>query len=459
VKSAFLACLLFAAGLCPAAEVVSTNAPVMAAAPASTPKERTLADEIKKPTSWLEWGFDLRVRNEFTHNATSLNSDVPNSDTDFIRIRSRLWTYFTPEEHVRAECRLISEPRYYFEPGNQDGWTYQEGVVDLLNVQLTNLFDVPWSIKAGRQEMSFGNKWLVWDGSAKDGSRSEFFDAVRSTYEEREIATTFDLVYLNLAQETDGHFPVINDTGRAINDQNEQGGIFYVRNKSLEHTLLDAYVMYRHEEGDLASSNQGDTWLIGGRVETTFAERWNFRAEGAPEWGTLNGADQRAWGFNSLLTYTIGGAWKQKVRAGYEYLSGDDPNTSVNEGWDPMWARRAQWSELMVQLFGAENRGRAGDYKNLQRPSIGWSASPGKKLDLTADYMPVFANENTYAGQPGYSQDGNFRGHYFQTIARYTFNRNWSGLLWTEFFLPGDYYSPQRDDLAVFFRGEVTFRF
>ena len=459
VKSSVLAVFLFIAGLCPAAESTSTNLPVAATAPASGSKEPSLIDEIKKPTDWLEWGFDLRVRNEFTHNATTLNSDAPNNDSEYIRIRSRLWTYLTPVEQFRAELRLISEPRYYFEPATQEGWTYEEGLFDLVNLQLTNLFDVPLSIKAGRQEINFGNKWLIWEGSAKDGSRSEFFDAVRSTYEAREIATTFDLIYLNLAEETDAHFPVINDTGRDINDQNEQAGIFYVRNKSLGHTLLDGYVIYRHQEGDLSSSNEGETWLIGGRVETTFAERWNFRAEGAPEWGTLNGADHRAWGFNSLLTYTLGGAWKHKVRAGYEYLSGDDPDTPENEGWDPMWARRAQYSELMVLLFGAENRGRSGDYKNLQRPSIGWTATPNKKLELTADYMPLFANENTYAGNVGYSDDGNFRGHYFQSIARLTINRHWSGHLWTEFFLPGNYYSPQRDDLAVFCRLELVFRF
>ena len=49
-----------------------------------------------------------------------------------------------------------------------------------------------------------------------------------------------------------------------------------------------------------------------------------------------------------------------------------------------------------------ESRGRAADYKNLQRPSVGWSAKPFAWLDLSADYMPAFANENTFAGTTGY---------------------------------------------------------
>lgn len=459
MKALALAVFLSAAGFCLAAESTSTNAPLAAATPAANPKPKSRLDQIKQPTGWLEWGFDLRLRNEFTHNVTSLDSDAPNNDSDYLRIRPRVWAYLTPVEHLRADFRLLSEPRYYFLPATQEGWTYQEGLFDLFNVQLTNLFDVPLSLKAGRQEFTFGNKWLIWDGSARDGSRTEFFDAVRSTFEAKEIATTFDLIYLNLAEETDAHLPVINDTGRTINDQNEQAGILYVRNQSLGHTLLDGYVIYRHQEGDLASSNDGDTWVVGARAETTFAKRWNFRLEGAPEWGTLNGADHHAWGVNSLLTYTLGGSWNHKIRAGYEYLSGDDPNTPDNEGWDPMWARRAQYSELMVQLFGAENRGRSGDYKNLQRPNIGWTATPDKKLEITADYMPMFANENTLAGTAGFSDDGTFRGHFFEAIARVTLNRHWSGHLWTEFFLPGDYYSPQRDDLAVFCRLEMTYRF
>jgi hypothetical protein len=459
VKLSILAVFLFAVRLCPAADSTSTNAPLAADTPKAAPKEKSLVEEIKKPTGWLEWGFDLRLRNEFTHNVTGLDSDAPNNDSEYIRIRPRIWAYLTPVEQFRADLRLISEPRYYFEPATQEGWTYQEGLLDLCDVQFIKPFDLPLTIKAGRQEINFGNKWLIWEGSAKDGSRTEFFDAVRTTLEAKEIATTFDLIYLNLAEETDAHLPVINDTGRAINDQNEQAGILYVRNQSLPNTLLDGYAIYRHEEGNLSSSNEGDTWLVGARIETTFAKRWNFRVEGAPEWGTLNGADMHAWGLNSMLTYTIGGPWKHKVRAGYEYLTGDDPNTADNEGWDPMWARRAQYSELMVQMFGAENRGRSGDFKNLQRPSIGWAATPIKKLDITADYMPMFANENTLAGTSGYSDDGKFRGHLFEAIARVTFNAHWSGHLWTEFFLPGDYYSPQRDDLAVFCRLEMTYRF
>jgi hypothetical protein len=167
--------------------------------------------------------------------------------------------------------------------------------------------------------------------------------------------------------------------------------------------------------------------------------------EGAPQWGRLNGADLRAWGANSLLTFNAGGQWQHKVRLGYEYLSADDPNTPENEGWDPMWGRRGQWSELMVFTFAQENRGRQADYKNLQRPGIGWSASPAKLLELTADYMPLFANENSLGNNPGYTADGKFRGHFFGSIARFTFNRYWSGVLRGEFFLlrpsaarPGD---------------------
>jgi len=445
--------------LCPAADSTLTNASLAPSTPTENRGEKTLTDKIKQPTGWLEWGLDLRLRNEFTQNVPGLNSDVANNDSDYLRIRPRIWAYLTPVEPFRADFRLLSEPRYYFEPATQEGWTYQEGLFDLFNFQLTNLFEAPLTIKAGRQEINFGNRWLIWEGSARDGSRTEFFDAVRTTWDAKEVTTTFDLIYLNLAQETDAHLPVINDVGRAINDQDEQAGILYVRNKSLDHTILDGYVIYRNQEGDLASSNDGDTWLVGARIETTFAKRWNFRVEGAPEWGTLNGADHHAWGVNSLLTYTVGGSWNHKIRAGFEYLSGDDPDTPDNEGWDPMWARRAQYSELMVQLFGAENRGRSGDYKNLQRPGIGWTGAPNKKLEITADYMPMFANENTLAGISGYSDAGKFRGHFFEAIARVTFNRHWSGHLWTEFFLPGDYYSPERDDLAVFCRLEMTYRF
>jgi hypothetical protein len=333
-------------------------------------------------------------------------------------------------------------------------------VLDQFNVQFTNVPIENLSLTVGRQELAFGNKWLIYDATSTDGTRTEFFDAARLRYNAADIRTTFDAIYILQYADTDHWLPVINDDGRSISEQDERTGVFYVSNKSLPHTQLDGYAMYRDQRDPVSSrGNVGYTWLVGGRVQGEIGKRWEYRAEVAPEWGELNGRVLRAWGFNSLLTYNAGGKWKHKLRTGYEYLSGDDPDTETNEGWDPMYGRRALWSEVAVVVFGLESRGRSADYKNLQRPSVGWSAKPLAWLDLSADYMPLFANENTFAGTAGYSEDGKFRGHYAQAISRFTLSRHWTALLWGEAFWPGDYYSTNRRETAYFIRTELMYKF
>jgi hypothetical protein len=452
---------LLAMGLtCPVSAAEPTQLPPVEQAAATKTTTVSLADGIKKPFPGFDWGFDFRLRYEWYEKSQTLSEGYANNELGYFRFRPRIWVSLAPIEQVRFNARLISEPRYYLRPAASEGWTYQEGLLDQFNLQITNVPMQGLSLTVGRQDLAFGNKWLIFDATSTDGTRTEFFDAARLRFDAREIKTSFDAIYVLQYADSDHWLPVINDQNRPISEQDERTGIFYVSNKSLPRTQLDGYVMYRDQSDPVsARGNVGYTWVAGARVQGEVGKRWEYRAEVAPEWGELNGHDLRAWGFNSLVTYNAGGSWRHKFRAGYEFLTGDDPNTETNEGWDPMYGRRALWSELAVVLFGLESRGRAADYKNLQRPSVGWSAKPLAWLDLSVDYMPLFANENTLAGTAGYSEDGKFRGQLAQAIARFTINRYWSGLLWGEAFLPGNYYSANRQETAYFIRTELMFKF
>ena len=62
-----------------------------------------------------------------------------------------------------------------------------------------NVFDLPLTITAGRQDISLGdplNWWLVMDGTPDDGSWTFFLDSIRLTYEAKEIKTKFDVIYI-----------------------------------------------------------------------------------------------------------------------------------------------------------------------------------------------------------------------------------------------------------------------
>ena len=57
-------------------------------APPLSPTEQTISD-IKNPASWMSWGADARLRNEYLDNTLTLNPDNPLAEQDYFRYRLR----------------------------------------------------------------------------------------------------------------------------------------------------------------------------------------------------------------------------------------------------------------------------------------------------------------------------------------------------------------------------------
>src|ERR1035441_326019 len=101
--------------------------------PALSPIEQTIYD-IKNPVSWLSWGADLRIRNEYYNNALSLGSSIAGSPfnnvhaQDYFRYRGRLWTSITPVEDLSLNARLVAEPREFMEPSTFDTYFEKDGM-------------------------------------------------------------------------------------------------------------------------------------------------------------------------------------------------------------------------------------------------------------------------------------------------------------------------------------------
>jgi hypothetical protein len=93
---------------------------------------------------------------------------------------------------------------------------------------------------------------------------------------------------------------------------------------------------------------------------------------------------------------------------------------------------------------------------NLHRVGPGFSFNPMKKLEFSADYYALFADQDTptRARIPTrFSNDGTFRGHMLASFLRYRHNEHLTAHLWSEFQWMGDYYADE--DLMTFLRAEV----
>ncbi len=445
-------------------------------------------------------GGDLRLREVYvgyiglnqdslTPTGRSLGVSNPLANRVFQRYRIRGWGQWAPSEHFALGARLMYEGRHYTLPPTEIGrllvpgfqpW-YVGGILfDGLTLDFKKIFNTGLSLKAGRQDIIFGNGWLVLDGTPIDGSRTIYMDAARATYAWDAMKTTIDLVYINNAPNTDRFPKPLNGTIEDQIEQWEQGAILYVRNKSFKDTELDGYLIYKENRPNYtilnrrvnngypfsSTSDDGQVYAVGARIDTKFTPNWSLRAEAAGEWGA-NSVNQNvpsenisAFGFNGRLGYAFNDKLANKLHLDFEYLSGDDPNTSTNEAFDPLWGRWPQWSELMIYQWPLESR--VGQATNLYRLNLGWSAKLLPTTEFLLDYHALWADQQSVRNTAQFfniSHDGTFRGHLFTGWVKSKFNKWLSGHLVAEYLAPGDYYAENRRNGSYFLRAEVVVAF
>lgn len=459
------------------------------------PSSERVVQQIKHPADWLTWGADLRLRNEYMDNSISLDGHAPMHEQDYYRFRARLWASVQPVTNLTFNVRASDEAREWerasycrqFGAG-ETGMEWRYGILDNLNVKWANAFNIPLTVSVGRQDVQFGDGWLVFEGTPGDGSWTLFLDSARFTYEAKEIETKFDLVLIQQSALPDEWLPTLGDSSERtvdgvrapyyLTEQDERGVVFYVSNKSLKNTQLDGYFIYKNDErvhtDILPNGDNADIYTLGGRISGTLAAHWQYSLEGAYQFGQKQdptvktpvnvGADWRdinAFGANAKLTYLFKDRFNNQASLVFEYLSGDDPKTrGTDEMFDVLWGRWPRWSELYIYPYIYETGKKIAQLNNLMRVGGSWSVTPLKNLTFSATYNALFAPEETptrTVNAAEFSQNGNFRGHYLQATLKYQFNKHLSGHLWSEFVFPGDFYT--HNDVMSFLRAEVMFVF
>jgi hypothetical protein len=427
--------------------------------------------------SGLTWGADLRLRQVVIGNV-GLNDLSPIADRNFQRLRARLWGGYAGET-VEASARLMWEGRHYGQPDRADWpapgfeeWYSGDLLLDNLSLTLKDIGGAPLALKLGRQDIILGNGWLVLDGTPLDGSRTLYFDAARATWAGLPADTSLELIYIDQSADT-GRFPAPLGGGSEDQvEQDERGALLYLRNRGLRaDTDLDAYLIYKENRPKLTPGNlrvnngapfpspadDGEVYAAGLRAESRLAPNWAARAEAAYEWGRRNGRDLSALGLNARVSWARGDGLGNLVHLGYEYLSGDDPDTRNDEAFDPLWGRWPQWSELMIYQWPLDSR--VGEATNLHRVNLGWGAKPHSTTEVSLDYHALWADQES-TRTPGQlanlSREGRFRGHLITAWLKPKLNRQVSGHLVAEYLVPGDFYADNRQDDSYFVRAELN---
>jgi hypothetical protein len=423
----------------------------------------------------IQFGGELRVRGESFGNLMDLD-DERDDAYQFVRMRYRFWADARPRERLRVFFRLGNEYRWGVY-GSAPEFSRPAGLRDPESrVSLDNAWaEVVWppasglSWRLGRMDLSYGDGFLVFDGTPADGSSSGFFDGVRLKLKRDAIEA--DLFSVKL---------VDRGFGSAALDEDFHG-LYWKRAE------VEVYALHRYKH-QATIAQQGKPWqvaqprqrtlAIGNRLSHLPETGWQGAVEWAFEFGRFEDAGApgapgkaseplREIGRSAHGVHARAGrTWAGSAHLGFElggvHLSGDDPTTDEFEGWDDFYGEWPKYSELLVytmydgttriQRLADETRpysDDAGAWTNLMAGWIEVKGSPLNSLRLIARGTLLRAAVET---GPGPGAD---RGLLVAARADYTGIPGVAMQALGEWFDPGDFYS-KKADRAWYARFQVT---
>ena len=294
------------------------------------------------------------------------------------------------------------------------------------------------------------------DGNPLDGSRVAYFNALDLGWTAGK--SRLDLLLISDPYR-DRYVPPIHDKAKSLIEWDENAFGLYWTDARRAKTTIDAYYFYKSETGDTRAlaARQGDRMFhtLGGRCARDLAGGWSVKAEMAGQAGGQQpDRDISAWSAQASVKKTFAHTTKPSFLLGWTGLSGDDPATAANEGWDPLFARYPKWSELYIYTLGSE-RG-AAYWTNLSMWQAEARWTPAQRLDLRATYYRMGAFHR-FPGKSTIYAGGTQRGDLCEARADYQLNDNWRGHVVGEYLVPGDFYTGS--DGGWFLRAEVLCSF
>jgi len=401
----------------------------------------------------FSWGGDFRFRIEgLNHIPTDrpFNAEIYQL---FNRDRTRLWAKYGFTENIDILARLTNEFRFYdTNDGRQDPGTWEflgEVTPDQFYLDARKLANGLIDTRLGRQDFVYGTGKILADGTPLDGSRTFFADGAKVTFNFQ--GHSLDLLGLYTAQQPQ---PVINNQDTNLIESDQWAAGLYGKYNRFEQVPFEYYWIYKHENDTATSYKEKGRYVLadanfstfGFRVMPKFGYGLTGNLEVATQAGTHGEDDVNGTMVDTSLSFAPPGFlpdYKPLLKIGYWYLSGNEADSSSNEGWHPVYGRQPQdnWGELMgYTLIGSQYS--IFGWSNFSTPFVALEASPIPKSRLILRYSWVGAAEDDGLG----GGDGTDRGGLFFALFTFEIMPPLKGHLWGEWFNPGDYYADTARD-------------
>lgn len=459
---------VMAMGMCSLGWAGTTN--TTAAANAGSSDAATTPAAAGKSGLKLDGGADFRFRDELKDRMPGTGVTAKPSENVF-RFRSRAWGAASYEDFT-VFGRVADEFRYYtMRTGkNNDGFsTYQfpdEAFIDSLYFDAKNLLNDRVDLRVGRQEMKYGDGRVISDGTAADGSRSLYFDAVKATYHvtERTALDAFGIFMDDYDPLAVGPGDRPLETANGYTDNEDSGAGLYLNVGEIKEFPFEVYYVWEDETHthNVGKREYGrDFHTFGTRLLPKFTDRLSGEVESAVQVGeTDDGRDIFAYMEYAGMTYQLApdSPLQPSVTPAVLYLSGDkSPNSGDDNNWSPVFNRTTWFSVLMSDQY--KNYA----WSNLIYPNLGGGVKIFGDQKLRAFTGPVFVAEDNQGAANGPDEDS-YKGYlsfvrYEAPLVRGFLGRrsDLSHAVQFEVFEPGDYY--ETDRTAFFLRYELNAKF
>lgn len=327
-------------------------------------QERVSALEEQVTKSKPEWQERIKINGSimlyyFSHN----NDYFGTTSSNFLESTAKLGVEATLTDKITSQFQLTAEgvvgDAVDFTGVTSDGWNVEP---DLVNITYHKILDTPLSITVGRQNLEYGDGFLVCDGYTD--KKAVWTGSIRSFYAVKGVYQMdngqIDAFAAMVDEDYESYESFLTDftprTGRRY---------LYGTNVHLEKSgrpTLDLAAFYKVDKSVLES----DTLALSQRGSHTFdpwpesANRPQIILEGeiVEQFGSTNvnnnaltdsNRDRQAFGGHLDVGLNFARTnYTPHAKVRYIYLPGDGPGSSKNKAFDPMFYGYKDWGRWFI---------------------------------------------------------------------------------------------------------------
>ena len=339
-------------------------------------------------------------------------------DNNFLYTQARVRVDADLTDNVMATVRLLTE--YDWNTEDNTSGDSDNVDLDLANVTLKEVFYQPLTVTVGRQELRYGNAFVIGDpdtnATAKDGNLSALdlslrksFDAIKAVFDYNPLVV--DLFYAKI-DETATTLAAASPTATSGDDEDLYGinAAYDIGNYDSE---IEAYWIYKVDKDETTTSilalndsiSPGQKiHTIGVRGSVTPIDNLNLLGELAFQRGDYDGVsatkrDQNAMAYQVAGEYAFSDVTipyvnttivSPIVKIGYTHYSGEEyGNTGDYEAWIPLYEDQTHGVVANYILSGVNG----GQNSNADILNIGGSISPIQDLTVSLDWYRFWLDE------------------------------------------------------------------